>query len=474
MLRIDTKEKREAIRQSLFNSHIEAGFKRETYKSLEIFTKEDGGKYYLHLYSGNSTKDLNKYYYRDAARLEEVIKNAKSQYDRNEEYKQNKIKNDKLSREEAEKKAKAGEIVQASTRKSTVLLKKYIKEKFNIDCSVKSEFYSMGCSLNISYNLGPDDEALSDIKSRLEYGRFDGMQDLSYTVDVLGIIVDGFKLENLKYVNIKQEISEDFLKRAALMLSDSKMFNVPVLLPDFSNFHSYFGERFGSANTWGQLIYQTFRKRNFITQDESKVKLISCHYDENSNGDIYFKYSVEGLDGIFDTRQYILPNNEKKTAEAAKTIERPNFETVQAETGKINIIDYSEKAIAVIGDTKPIKEILRELGGRFNFRLSCGAGWIFPKTMQNKVIETIKANKKKEVHEEIQKTINFFVDTDIKLLGSVSEETKEAARVQNCDINGVQEYDNLKAIEAAAESGKVISLYNLSNILNDNKKSAVI
>ena len=44
------------------------------------------------------------------------------------------------------------------------------------------------------------------------------------------------------------------------------------------------------------------------------------------------------------------------------------------------IINYSDKAIAVIGDTKAIKDSLKELGGRFNFRLSCGAGWVFPKT----------------------------------------------------------------------------------------------
>ncbi len=50
------------------------------------------------------------------------------------------------------------------------------------------------------------------------------------------------------------------------------------------------------------------------------------------------------------------------------------------EAGKVQIIDYSEKAIAVIGDTKSIKEKLKELGGRFNSHLTCGAGWIFPKT----------------------------------------------------------------------------------------------
>lgn len=44
---------------------------------------------------------------------------------------------------------------------------------------------------------------------------------------------------------------------------------------------------------------------------------------------------------------------------------------------KTQIIEYSEKAIAVIGETKPIKDQLKALGGKFNPRLNCGAGWIF-------------------------------------------------------------------------------------------------
>lgn len=39
---------------------------------------------------------------------------------------------------------------------------------------------------------------------------------------------------------------------------------------------------------------------------------------------------------------------------------------------EIQIINYSEKAIAVIGDTKPIADKLQEIGGRFNDHLSCG------------------------------------------------------------------------------------------------------
>lgn len=43
----------------------------------------------------------------------------------------------------------------------------------------------------------------------------------------------------------------------------------------------------------------------------------------------------------------------------------------------LKIVDYSEKAFAVIGNTKPYKERLRELGGRYNPALTCGPGWIF-------------------------------------------------------------------------------------------------
>ena len=48
----------------------------------------------------------------------------------------------------------------------------------------------------------------------------------------------------------------------------------------------------------------------------------------------------------------------------------------------IQIVNYSEKAIAVIGDTRAIKDTLKSLGGRFNAHLTCGAGWIFSKSKE--------------------------------------------------------------------------------------------
>jgi hypothetical protein len=60
-------------------------------------------------------------------------------------------------------------------------------------------------------------------------------------------------------------------------------------------------------------------------------------------------------------------------------------EKQSAVCGDFEIVDYSDKAFAVVGDTKSIKDDLKRLGGRFNFRLSCGAGWIFPKTKMDDV-----------------------------------------------------------------------------------------
>ena len=57
--------------------------------------------------------------------------------------------------------------------------------------------------------------------------------------------------------------------------------------------------------------------------------------------------------------------------------------------GEFMIVDYSEKAIALFGDTRPIKDALAALGGRFNSRLTHEggkrAGWIFPKTRSERV-----------------------------------------------------------------------------------------
>lgn len=66
-------------------------------------------------------------------------------------------------------------------------------------------------------------------------------------------------------------------------------------------------------------------------------------------------------------------------------IEAVAAESMPEDAPQFQIIDYSEKAIAVVGDTRDIKDKLKALGGRFNPRLSCGAGWIFSKKQRAEV-----------------------------------------------------------------------------------------
>jgi hypothetical protein len=62
-------------------------------------------------------------------------------------------------------------------------------------------------------------------------------------------------------------------------------------------------------------------------------------------------------------------------------------------TGDFLIVDYSQKALAVFGDTRPVKEQLSKLGGRFNPRLTHEgekkAGWIFSKSKEQEVRELL-------------------------------------------------------------------------------------
>lgn len=56
----------------------------------------------------------------------------------------------------------------------------------------------------------------------------------------------------------------------------------------------------------------------------------------------------------------------------------------------LNYVDYSEKAFAIVGETKQIKSLLQQLGGRYNPKLKCGAGWIFSKKKTDVVKTALK------------------------------------------------------------------------------------
>lgn len=85
-----------------------------------------------------------------------------------------------------------------------------------------------------------------------------------------------------------------------------------------------------------------------------------------------------------------------KKAEAKRDV--PEVEAIKISKRTIaklglEYVDYSEKSFAIIGNTKPIKEELKSLKGRFNARLSVNneqvAGWVFAKRNQEPVLKSL-------------------------------------------------------------------------------------
>ena len=109
-----------------------------------------------------------------------------------------------------------------------------------------------------------------------------------------------------------------------------------------------------------------------------------------------FRYSdSDGMIDYFDTNFYLkieIPDDYKVTA-PSRAKKSAKKETKKAACGTdckgFEVVDYSEKAIAVFGETREIKEQLKEMGGKFNPALRYGdgkrAGWIFSKKQADKV-----------------------------------------------------------------------------------------
>ena len=150
-------------------------------------------------------------------------------------------------------------------------------------------------------------------------------------------------MKELRKAALNFEETKEFPEKA-----DSNTSNEYDEVTEFNNGHSYLPDYFlGTQNWYGWKV--------------NKNKYFDVSKEENKE-EIYIAAAEE---------RYFIPSEENKTTEIT---ESSNTDL------EIELIDYSAKAVAIIGDTKPLKDKLKSLGGRFNFRLKCGAGWIFPKS----------------------------------------------------------------------------------------------
>ena len=167
-----------------------------------------------------------------------------------------------------------------------------------------------------------------------------------------------------------------------------------------------------------------------------------------------FRYNdSDGMQDYFDTNFYIHievsdeykviePKAKKSSIKPEKVEEAKEMEAVTVEG--LEVVDYSEKAIAVFGDTKAIKEQLKELGGRFNPSLNYNgekrAGWIFSKKKADEV-RNLMASEKVEAVEELP------APPEEIYIPELEEETKQPEKLGNIHLietgnfNGVRYYN---------------------------------
>lgn len=162
-----------------------------------------------------------------------------------------------------------------------------------------------------------------------------------------------------------------------------------------------------------------------------------------------FRYDdSDGMQDYYDTNFYlkIKVSDEYKVKKSSvkpeKVEEAKEVEAVTVED--LEMVDYSEKAIAVFGDTKAIKEQLKELGGRFNPALNYNgekrAGWIFSKKKADEV-RNLMASEKVEAVEELP------APSEEIYIPELEEETKQPEKLGNIHLietgnfNGVRYYN---------------------------------
>lgn len=135
----------------------------------------------------------------------------------------------------------------------------------------------------------------------------------------------------------------------------------------------------------------------------------SFRYDDSDGMQDYYDTNFYLKIKVSDEYKVVEPKAKKSSVKAEKVEEAKEVEPVTIEG--LEIVDYSEKAIAVFGDTKAIKEQLKELGGRFNPSLNYNgekrAGWIFSKKQADKVKELIAPTELPALPEAGQKEVTI-------------------------------------------------------------------
>jgi hypothetical protein len=168
-----------------------------------------------------------------------------------------------------------------------------------------------------------------------------------------------------------------------------------VILGFSTHTKNSFQEMRTHAGNFGETAYLTEKKEEY----EHRENYTGGHGyylgESKYHGWIIEKVRIYDRERFIEEYAYTAgdeANIRTKTAPQTAETSQPS-ETV---TGDYTIVDYSEKAVAIFGDTKAIKEQLAALGGRFNKYLTLNgekcAGWIFQKSKEDDLRRLVNLN----------------------------------------------------------------------------------
>lgn len=201
---------------------------------------------------------------------------------------------------------------------------------------------------------------------------------------------------------------------------------------------------YGKYNN-GDLSGAWFDLTKYSSFDELLTACKNLHKDERDP-----EYMVQDFENMPDglSMNESLNRQDFDDIKTALNEQQENTDIIPA----YQLIDYSEKAVALVGDTKVIKEQLKQLGGRFNPKLSCGAGWIFSKKKENELRAMLYSDKTVNTEKKIDKQPS----KEIEYKSYLSEYCKLI------NDNGYKEKENVGAIKIG-ELYYLIPKYRIKN-----------
>lgn len=376
MSRINTKAKRLELQNYFISDLLKKGWKQTNYLNVKFFTIEENDKIYLKAWRGTQSNHFIYMRFRSIEGRDKKINDIKQSEDWTKARKEKEKNNPTLSTH-----ANAAKAIR------TELKKLFPDIKF----SVRSDSFSMGNSVDVSWTDGPTTDQINDVIKKYQYGSFNSMEDI------------------YEYTNSRDDIPQAKWISANRTVSpyiDELLF--PIVR-----------EMFDKDNTDDQRIKQILYQMSRREAIPAGAKVIGLKRIEGGvSWDECYKYD-------FDMSEATTPSPAAESKQKAL-----NYKKVEHKPGEILLIKYSEKAIAVIGDTKPIKDDLKKLGGRFNFRLSCGPGWIFPASKAEEITNYLKKEAAKDdaKREEIKKSIEAEVIKTKEVLNMVEPAPGEAIK----------------------------------------------